>query len=1110
MRAGRSHVLLVVLLAAVLLIVSRLSDDVASAADPAPNPIVLENQQSGTNSWQLGRPGFSISDDGTGQIKGYASPTSVNKGGQISFHVSVNPAQNFSADFYRMGWYGGQGGRLMTHLGPLAGTKQRTCTSNTTTGVIDCAWSPTFTFTVPNTWTSGVYLVVLTNAQNYQSYITFVVRDDTRKADLLYQQSVTTYQAYNNYPDDSKTGKSLYDFNSYGATVPATGNVRAAKVSFDRPYADGYGSGQFGGNSWNWERYYIGWLEQSGYDVTYSTNLDTHANGGRLLTFKGFLSVGHDEYWSRAMVDAATNARDAGVNLGFFGSNTAYWQVRFESSATGAANRVMVCYKSASLDPVKDSTATVLWRDPPVNRPEQRLVGVQYTAHLKNEGAGAIYVVRNSSNWVWEGTGFSDGSQVSGILGYESDRLMSEYAAPTNVSYTILSRSPVVDAAGRNDYANSSIYQAPSGAWVFATGTNHWSYGLGKPGVTDTRIQRATANVFNRFLGAVPTPQPPAAPSGLVASAASSSAIDLAWTDNASNETGYTVERSPNGTTGWVVLTSTLAAGTSSYRDSGLAASTAYSYRVKATNAAGSSAYSNIATATTSAQSGTLFTEGYPGADGSAWDSARWTTVAQSGSLDVLSGAGRMAFQNVSGASAQAIATMAREADTDTLMSFRYPSTGARGYFYVFSRASGNWVSGYPGTSYFLQLRNDDGTVQLWKSSAGTTTQLATVAGAASVTTAKQWVRFRVQGSSLSAKVWTDGTTEPSGWELTGTDSSITSSGVLQLKWWRPSSATGAREVILDDIQVTRASATTPQPPAAPSGLVASAASSSAIDLAWTDNASNETGYTVERSPNGTTGWVVLASTLAAGTSSYRDSGLAASTAYSYRVKATNAAGSSAYSNIATAITSAQSGTLFTEGYPGADGSAWNSARWTTVAQSGSLDVLSGAGRMAFQNVSGASAQAIATMAREADTDTLMSFRYPSTGARGYFYVFSRASENWVSGYPGTSYFLQLRNDDGTVQLWKSSAGTTTQLATVAGAASVTTAKQWVRFRVQGSSLSAKVWTDGTTEPSGWELTGTDSSITSSGVLQLKWWRPSSATGAREVILDDIQVTRLQ
>lgn len=488
--------LLVALLAPLALLVVR------GSSGPDPNPILMENQHSGTSDWQLGRPGSQVSDDATGQINGYASAASVNKGGAITFHVSVNPAQTFTAAIFRMGWYGGLRGRFMTRIGPIAGTKQRSCTPEATTGIIDCAWSPSYTLTVPTTWTSGVYLLQLTNAENYQSYITFVVRDDARTADLLFQQTVTTYQAYNNYPADGRTGKSLYNFNSFGAKVAATGGTRAAKVSFNRPYtaAHGHGSG-FEGNAWNWERYYIGWLEQNGYDVAYSTNLDTHTSGGQLLKYKGFLSVGHDEYWSKAMVDHVTAARDAGVNLGFFGSNTAYWQVRFEQSKAGAANRVMVCYKNAARDPVKDKTATVLWRDRPVNRPEQTLVGIQYTAHLKNEGEGALYVVQNSSHWVWNRTGFTDGTTVPGILGYETDRFMPEYPSPAGTDHAILSRSPVVDTAGRSDISNSSVYRAPSGAWVFASGTNHWSFGLGMPGVTDDRIQRATANVLARFLG---------------------------------------------------------------------------------------------------------------------------------------------------------------------------------------------------------------------------------------------------------------------------------------------------------------------------------------------------------------------------------------------------------------------------------------------------------------------------------------------------------------------------------------------------------------------------------------------------------------------------------
>ena len=253
------------------------------------------------------------------------------------------------------------------------------------------------------------------------------------------------------------------------------------------------------------------------------------------------------------------------------------------------------------------------------------------------------------------------------------------------------------------------------------------------------------------------------------------------------------------------MITSTLAAGTTTYRDTGLTAATNYSYRVKATNAAGASAYSNTATTSTPAQSAVVFAESYPGADGSAWDPTRWTPDTQTtASLDVQASAGRMTFQNVSGAPAQATATMTKYADTETLLSFRFPSTGPRGYFYVFSRASGNWVSGYPGSSYFLQFQNDATSATLWKSEAGTTTSLATITNISAVTTAKQWLRFRVQGNTINAKVWTDGTTEPTTWELNTTNSAITAAGVLQVKWSRSSSATSPREVHLDDIQITR------------------------------------------------------------------------------------------------------------------------------------------------------------------------------------------------------------------------------------------------------------------------------------------------------------------
>jgi len=471
----------------------------------AQNPIVLENQNPGTNAWYIqGNTGS----DSVGQISGYMSATSVNKGQPITFYVSVNPSQTYTIDVYRLGWYQGLGGRLMQHIGPLNGTQQPTCPMDPTTGMIECQWAAGYTLTTQTTWTSGVYLAVLTNSQNYHHYTHFVVRDDSRVAALMYQLPDDTYQAYNDYPYDQKTGKSLYSFDSYGATTVG-GTTAAVKVSFDRPYDYDGECGVWGYCVLAGDAAFIHWLEKSGYDVTYSSDVDTHTNGAALLNYRGFISGVHNEYWSKAMYDNVTAARDGGVNLFFSSANAIYWQIRYESSSSGVPNRVIVCYRDATIDPTTDPTlTTVNWRDPPLNRPEQELIGIMYTDIVDQNAQGnyATYVVNNSSNWVYAGTGFKNGDTVAGVVGYEADRLFSNYTGPTYVpgTYTLLSDSPF-KASGASDYANSSIYQAPSGAWVFASGTVQWANaldGFSPSGlsIVDSRLQQTTANVLNQFI----------------------------------------------------------------------------------------------------------------------------------------------------------------------------------------------------------------------------------------------------------------------------------------------------------------------------------------------------------------------------------------------------------------------------------------------------------------------------------------------------------------------------------------------------------------------------------------------------------------------------------
>jgi hypothetical protein len=485
----------VLLVAISVAVAACLSASTYQSASPD-NAIVLENRHEGSDLWRLQRPGYLVADDTNRQIKGYASASSVNKGQSITFLVTVNPPQDFAIDIFRMGWYGGAGGRLMKSISQLHGSPQADCPTERLTGLVECHWMPSHSLSIPTNWTSGVYLALLTNATKYQNYIIFVVRDDANQVPLLYQQSVATYQAYNNYPNDRTVGKSLYPDSSFGPTTIA-GDSRAVKVSFDRPYRDS-GAPDFLNEEWSWEYYFIRWMERSGYNVSYSTDLDTHTNGDRLLSSRAFLVVGHDEYWSREMRNAVEAARDHGVDLGFFGANDAYWQARFEPSSTGVANRIMTCYKDSKLDPIQDPTAkTVKFRE--VGRAEQSLIGIQYTTWNPRPEANSPYVVTNSTHWIYAGTGLRDGDSIPGIVGYEADSLMPEYAQAPGSGFTLLSKSPYRDADGDTSEINSSIYQAPSGALVFAAGTMSWSWALDRAGYVDTRIQQATGNILDRF-----------------------------------------------------------------------------------------------------------------------------------------------------------------------------------------------------------------------------------------------------------------------------------------------------------------------------------------------------------------------------------------------------------------------------------------------------------------------------------------------------------------------------------------------------------------------------------------------------------------------------------
>lgn len=484
------------------------------------NPIIVENANQGDWYWPLQNPATMR------EIEGFASATSVNVGESINLFVSTAAPTTYSIIVYRMGWYGGAGARRMRVVNNLPGFTQPPPTL--TNGRADCHWLNPYPLST-SSWTSGVFLAKLTAFSGKQSYIIFVVRDDSRPSDYLFQSSVTTYQAYNNWPGGAQA-QSFYD-------VVGGRN----DVSFDRPYAlrqkpnDGSGGGsanaKFGvgageflttlnaadnaiarGQEYNMVRF----LEREGLDVTYSTNIDTDLRGQLLLLHKAFLSVGHDEYWTMTMRLNLEAARDQGTNLAFFGGNTGYYLIQLQSG-----NRVI--YKGPPLG---------LFRHPDFNKPEEQLLGVVFEAGVTTlSGLGAplewpafhSYVIP-PTRWVFKNTGLQGGSPLPGVMGYEYDRLCDNTVYRTgddaNLSYRNACDPPAgvqVVAYGSDPSTadpnyplregHATFYQTDKGAVVFSAGTINWSWGLDDYGSGDPDAQalatggaqQLTRNVLKRM-----------------------------------------------------------------------------------------------------------------------------------------------------------------------------------------------------------------------------------------------------------------------------------------------------------------------------------------------------------------------------------------------------------------------------------------------------------------------------------------------------------------------------------------------------------------------------------------------------------------------------------
>lgn len=221
------------------------------------------------------------------------------------------------------------------------------------------------------------------------------------------------------------------------------------------------------------------------------------------------------------MRDALETAVNKGVNLAVFAANTLYWQIRYEprrSAGQSFPERILVCYKGqGQQDPFygkENLLVTVTFRQAPLNRPEQTLLGEMYASNWEPRLGGFPWVVADATSWVFAGTGLKNGDSLPGLVGYEYDKVNPNFPVPQGLE--ILASSPVVDVSKNHDVSNATLYTAVSGARIFDAGTIEWSWGLDsnssiekfwspgsnspRPSLVNKVAQKITANVLQAFL----------------------------------------------------------------------------------------------------------------------------------------------------------------------------------------------------------------------------------------------------------------------------------------------------------------------------------------------------------------------------------------------------------------------------------------------------------------------------------------------------------------------------------------------------------------------------------------------------------------------------------
>ena len=491
-------------------------------------------------------------------VTGYCWPQSVSPGGQVGLHLSSSAGRPVGVEVARVG-----GKReVVFSSAAVAADHHETPEDAASAG---CGWPVALTLDVEPTWRSGYYEVVMEIAVGEKvrrDYAFFVVRPPPGTRIVL-ALATNTWHAYNDFG-----GSNLYTGGTHvamqrpmsagylskppgkGRRVTGTGAPDPQNAAHVGYIQINHLSGYAGSAGWpDWEMPFIQWAEHEGFEIGVCTNADLEEHPEVLEGAGLYLSVGHDEYWSRGMRDTVEDFIAGGGNAAFFSGNTSLWQVRIE----GDDHDVMVGYKGFfKNDPLlgtdSEPEVTTFWSDVIVGRPENTMTGVSFTRggyHRigRNVTAGlGGYTVHRAGHWIFDGTGLGYGDVLGAgatVVGYECDGCVFTYrdglpyptgedgtpsafeilgtcptqhftretaprppkpGEPSELEYIASrvfgTREPEAMERIRHGHAVLGAYTNKAGATVITSGSTDWAHGLAG---RDPQIEQITRNVLSRL-----------------------------------------------------------------------------------------------------------------------------------------------------------------------------------------------------------------------------------------------------------------------------------------------------------------------------------------------------------------------------------------------------------------------------------------------------------------------------------------------------------------------------------------------------------------------------------------------------------------------------------